>query len=374
MRLAIATIGGHPRDPRVWSGIPMHLVHAVGPMVAHLELIGPVGATVHTAGRALSSLTRRAHRKVNWEVEPLILRRLTAALAKELGQGPTVDAVLTLGWMPYAHMLSVPAAYWGDATYAQRVDHAPHWSNLGRRTRRRLEVVEGELLRGMTDVLMPSRWAGDDVVRRYGVDPRRLHIIPFGANLDTPPPSLCEWPSSPTRLLLVGVEWHRKGVDRAVHITDELRRRGVNAVLDVVGVLPPSRIWEREYVTYHGRLSKAQPSDVRLLDHLYREAHLFVLPTRSDPFPVVLGEAAAYGLPAIATGVGGVPERIKRGETGVLLAPDADDGEWADAVISLREDPAAYRRLAVGARQHFDVAANWERAASALVSALSARG
>jgi len=79
------------------------------------------------------------------------------------------------------------------------------------------------------------------------------------------------------------------------------------------------------------------------------EADLFVLPSRSEAFPNAVIEAMAAGLPVVATDVGGIPEVVRRHETGVLVGPDDADG-LADAVIGLMDRPEHAADLGRAAR------------------------
>ncbi len=80
-------------------------------------------------------------------------------------------------------------------------------------------------------------------------------------------------------------------------------------------------------------------------------ADLFVLPSVYEGLPVSLLEAMALGRATIATRVGGVPEVIAAGETGVLVEPADADG-LADEIVSLLGDPERRRRLGEAARRH----------------------
>lgn len=77
---------------------------------------------------------------------------------------------------------------------------------------------------------------------------------------------------------------------------------------------------------------------------------LCVLPSLEENLPLVLLEAMAAGLPVVATSVGGVPECIRPGETGILVPP-ADSAALGDAIVSLLRDPARGRALAERARR-----------------------
>ncbi len=71
---------------------------------------------------------------------------------------------------------------------------------------------------------------------------------------------------------------------------------------------------------------------------------LYVLPSLEESLPMAVLEAMATGLPVVATSVGGVPECILPGETGVLVPP-ADCAALGGAVVRLLKDPAERRRL-----------------------------
>jgi len=70
-----------------------------------------------------------------------------------------------------------------------------------------------------------------------------------------------------------------------------------------------------------------------------------VLASHEEGFPNAVIEAMAAGKPVIATAVGGVPEAVKQGETG-LLVPAHDPTALGDAILRLANDPA--RRAAMG--------------------------
>ncbi|MGC9436287.1 MAG: glycosyltransferase family 4 protein [Methanomicrobiales archaeon] len=93
--------------------------------------------------------------------------------------------------------------------------------------------------------------------------------------------------------------------------------------------------------------------------HDYREADIFVSTAISDGTPVSLLEAMSSGLPCIATDVGGVPEWIEDGKTGVLIPP-GDPGTLAEKILLLAEDAEVRRQIGAGAREKVVREADWE--------------
>ena len=77
---------------------------------------------------------------------------------------------------------------------------------------------------------------------------------------------------------------------------------------------------------------------------LLAAADVFCLASRNEGLPVALMEAYAVGLPVVTTSVGGLPEVVEDGGSGVLVDPD-DPGALADAIVALAADEPRRRRL-----------------------------
>jgi glycosyltransferase involved in cell wall biosynthesis len=88
---------------------------------------------------------------------------------------------------------------------------------------------------------------------------------------------------------------------------------------------------------------------------LMRAADVLAYPTLADNHPLVLLEAAALELPVVSYSVGGVPEIVLPGRTGLLVSPsgpNGGEGAFCRAVQSLLTDPGLSRRLSKEARAH----------------------
>lgn len=80
------------------------------------------------------------------------------------------------------------------------------------------------------------------------------------------------------------------------------------------------------------------------LPSIYREADVFVLPSRSEGLGVVLIEAMACGLPIVASRVGGIPEVAQEGSGAFLFEP-GDAEELAAALQRFLQDPTLATRM-----------------------------
>ena len=371
LKIAVSTVVPGPHV-LVWSGTPAHFVDALRRRddVEVVVLEAP-SAVLHRILNAFAGVTGRMGRRVNWEVEPLVLRAFTW-LVRRQWRRQEPDVVIAMGWMPRGLEPSdPPVLFWGDATIMQRIDRAPHWSRLSARTRSLVGPAEREAVDELDGVILPSRWAIDGFVGAHGAAEAKFSRIAFGANIADPGP-VERRPPTPgsATLLTVGVDWSRKGVDLAVETADALRSRGVDARLHVVGAMPPSDQWHRSYVTYHGFLSKQSGRDGEKLADLYRSADVFLLPSRNDPSPMVLGEAGSFCLPIVASDVDGIPERVERG--GVLLPATSTAHDYAQAIVAVLE-PARYVGLSQGSRRDFEARSSWDAAAERVVRLCESR-
>ena len=75
---------------------------------------------------------------------------------------------------------------------------------------------------------------------------------------------------------------------------------------------------------------------------------MFVLPSRHEPFGIVNLKAMAAGVPVVATAVGGVPEFVIDGKTGLLAQPE-DSAALASAMYRVLDDDALRARLVAAA-------------------------
>jgi glycosyltransferase involved in cell wall biosynthesis len=210
------------------------------------------------------------------------------------------------------------------------------------------------VLRRAAAVVAWSDWAGSSVSKDYGVDPAKVHVIRPGVDVDVwrPRPQQRDASRLP-RLLFVGGQFHRKGGPGLLEVLGD--RLGRTCELDVVTrsrVVP-----QRPGLRVHRDMKPNSPE----LRDLVAACDAFVLPTRKDFSPLAILEAAACGLAVIATDVGGIPEQVEHGMTGLLIPPD-DTTSLAAAMDALLSDPAKRRDMGAAGRarveRHFNLTHN----------------
>jgi glycosyltransferase involved in cell wall biosynthesis len=208
-------------------------------------------------------------------------------------------------------------------------------------------------------LLLPfSRWAGEALIEQCKVLAERVHAIPVGVDLELWPfaGSRNDTRGGRVRILFVGGNFIRKGGDL---LLDVFRRHfSARAELHLVTREPPRQLPPNAFVY----------SDLAHGDQALRErfahADLFVLPTRADLSPNVILEAMATGLPVVATGLSGIPEMVRHGDTGFLISPD-DEAALVEYIEILLGNPERRLAMSVQARRiaerNFSAAVNVPR-------------
>lgn len=87
------------------------------------------------------------------------------------------------------------------------------------------------------------------------------------------------------------------------------------------------------------------------IPRLLAAVDLFIMPSVSEGLGTAILEAGAAGLPIVSTRVGGIPDIVKEGESG-LLVPPGDPESLADAVVRMNRDPVFAEACGRAARRH----------------------
>lgn len=209
------------------------------------------------------------------------------------------------------------------------------------------------------DVAAISSYTARELQAATGIAPR---IIPYGIHL---PPEQ-RWPHQEGLILTVGRLVARKGhvylVEAMSHLADHPA-----AHLVIVGEGHERAAIEAKVreLGLSDRVTLAGSISAEALEEIYQQCQVFVLPAIVDEsgdtemLGMVSLEAMRYCKPVIATNVGGIPDIIIDGETG-LLVEQKNPEALASAIARVLDDPALASKLGLSgyryAREHF----SWE--------------
>jgi glycosyltransferase involved in cell wall biosynthesis len=140
-----------------------------------------------------------------------------------------------------------------------------------------------------------------------------------------------------TRLCYVGRLSEEKGVRTLLEAMNIVIRRKSKATLTIVGTGPLEAELKRRAAAMHANGSIRFAGYCPNVFDVLKEMDVFVLPSRSEGCPIVVLEAMAMSLPVVATAVGGTPELVQAGTTGILVPP-GDPEKLAAAMMDLASD------------------------------------
>lgn len=379
MRLAYLGLED-PENIRTWSGIPYHLGQALRQKGVELFPVGPLRQPTQSVDHWRQKFYRRlAHKNFYPPVEAKYLRA-TGREACRLMRDQELDGVLSIHADPVAYLeTDLPIFFVHDTTFDGLLDYYKLFVNLCRRSLRQGHRMQQSALDRCTGAIYSSDWAAESARSVYRTEPAKVHVLPFGANLPADP-STEEVESlignrladRPCRLLLLGVEWERKGGPLAFAAVKELARRGLPVKLSIVGCDPPPEVKASPLTECLGFLDKGTANGRQALTRLFRESHYLIVPSRAECYGCVFCEANAYGLPAISRETGGVPTIIQNGVNGFLARGDQSAPAISDFIESTFGDPAAYAALARSSLHEYRTRLNWDIFSTRLIALIEA--
>jgi len=194
---------------------------------------------------------------------------------------------------------------------------------------------------------------------------REVEISPYGTTLGVCIEHNKLVSQGKFKVLFVGRHIERKGIEyliKAATILDsakfEIRIAGQG---DLTEKLKKQAAKDaQEQIVFLGKLSS------ECLEKEYKNANCFILPAIVDSkgdtegLGVVLIEAVQYGLPIIASDVGGIPDVVIDKKTG-LLVPEKNPEAIATAIKELSENEELRKSLVLGASEHIEQNFSWEK-------------
>ena len=248
-----------------------------------------------------------------------------------------------------------------------------------RRSLRRFSLAR--LFREADAVIVLSKMAREDIVKRYDVAPEKVSLVPHANYLDyteSGHPSQAEArqrlglpPQAPVALFF-GTIRQTKGLEVLLRAF-ALVRRDLPASLLVVAGEPRREVETSDYVDLVRRLGLdgavrlhfdyVPPADVPLY---FTATDAVVLPYRRLYQSGVFHLAQAFARPVVASAVGSLRDDVRPGEDGMLVPP-GDERALARGIVSLLSDRALAERMGVLARRRAEREHSWEACARATV-------
>ncbi|MFO1153438.1 MAG: glycogen synthase [Rhodospirillales bacterium] len=245
--------------------------------------------------------------------------------------------------------------------------------------------IEKTALEMADAVIAVSSSTADDVRRLFNVDPDRLHVIPNGIDTDeyqpiSRPDVLARYriDGDAPFVLFVGRMTRQKGLRYLLAAADQIApemqivlcagesdtpelQAELEAFVEELKMRRPGVIWIPEMVDRQTTIA------------LYSHATVFCCPSIYEPFGIINLEAMACGTPVVGSGVGGIPEVVVDGETGLIVNlplsaapphdptdPDGFVAGLAGAINHFAANPALARKMGAAGRERVLQLYSWQ--------------
>jgi UDP-glucose:(heptosyl)LPS alpha-1,3-glucosyltransferase len=199
-------------------------------------------------------------------------------------------------------------------------------------------------------VIAVSKGSRQDILAHYDIEPSMICVINPGVDSKKMSPEVTRQHRADIRkqhgledrdvaIVFVGTEFKRKGLHYAIEAVGLLARDHPSSTthLFVIGGGPQeqyrglaTRLGVGERVHFIGLYTH--------VEHYYAAADIFLLPTLSDPFPLSVFEAMAFGLPVVVSRGQGVAEVLKNGHDAILLDDPRDPSRIKAALVELSSE------------------------------------
>jgi len=352
-------------DLHQWSGAGFYILNALRNSGLQTIPIGNLRDKYDRITREKTKFYKRFFsKKYRKDREPLLLKFYAYQVEKNLSS-TDCDAVFSPGTIPIAYLRTTkPLIFWTDATFAGMIDFYPDFTNLCGETIRDGNRMEQLALSKCRLAIYSSEWAANTAINNYDVNPAKVKVVPFGANIECDRDEkeihkiISSKRAETCKLLFIGVDWIRKGGDISIKAAELLNQRGIKTELDIVGCNPPGEV--PGFVKVHGFVSKKTKEGRNLLDKLLKESHFLILPSRAECSGIVFAEASSFGLPSLSTRVGGIPTTIHDGRNGQTFPLQAGPEKYCDFIEGLMSSKKEYDQLAISSFREYSERLNWQ--------------
>ncbi|TAL69865.1 MAG: glycosyltransferase [Bacteroidetes bacterium] len=309
--------------------------------------------------------------------DPVFIKQINKQIEKQIGISKP-DIILSQGSLEVSMLkCKQPIVIWCDGNFADLIDKHPHYLNLSEKTIHDSLMLEQMAYDNASLFIFPSDWAAQSTIKNYNVNPSKVHVVQYGANIE------CEYskeeiekviksrPRDVIKILFSGVDWYYKGGDILIEAAKIIIDKGFKVELNIVGCEPKLDSDILKFTKVHGFLSKSIILEKELIQQLYLDSHFFVLPTRYETYGISFCEANAYGIPAIGTNTGGVPSIIKDNLNGFLIESPAPQF-IAEKIIYLFSNYDEYIMLALSSYNEYKKRLNWDVACDKVIKLIMA--
>ena len=215
-----------PEDTNTWSGTSYHILQAL--CKSHDVKIVGQNMLIQTVRFTKENIAPKRD-----------IREYSPVFGKLCAEEVTGCDLVFFGDLYLSLFLdtNIPIIHLSDVTYHAFKDYMHNDSKP--EEIRQTEDAERKLLNKYNTIIYSSEWAKQSAVSYYGIDPSKIHVVEFGANIPHPCDYQINIDTNVCNLVFIGRNWEKKGGDKVLGTYRELKAMGMNCTLTIIGCKPP---------------------------------------------------------------------------------------------------------------------------------------
>lgn len=369
MRIAYTTTFD-ARNVHHWSGTPYYMSNAFTKAECQLEYVGPLKRKLPFIFRLKQAYKKllsdeRLSPRFNMHAAKYYSKVTENIIAK---MNP--DIIISPRINPIAYLSTAkPIVLWTDALYAGLLGFYDSFAKHSAQTVHEANALTHACLDRCALLIFSSDWAANSAKELYGVDSKKIKVVPFGANFISKlnyadiHDIVLKRAKNKIKILFLAKSWKRKGGDIVLSVCEQLYRTGYPVELHIVGYSKEALGFTKDnappYLRCHGFISKHTESGQAAFSALLSEVHYLFVPSRAEAYGIVFCEANAFGVPCLTSHVGGIGTIIKDEINGKTFASNASIESYCDYIIENYHNPKRYLQLALSSYNEYVTRLNW---------------
>ena len=212
-------------------------------------------------------------------------------------------------------------------------------------------------------IILTSKWAINESSKYYKINKSKYEYLPLGANIIKIPKKkylvskIKKKNFSVCNLVSIGVHWNRKGMKKAVDLTQKMNQLGQKTNLFIIGAEPPKNLVLPKNIKLIKFLNKNK--NISEFNKILYNSHFHVLFSKKEAFGVVNCEASAFGLYTITHDTGGIEGAIFNNKNGFRFSKNEPVEKISKYVTKIFKDKRNFFKKSVESRNVYDKKLNW---------------
>lgn len=247
-----------------------------------------------------------------------------------------------------SHHPSIPIYPWSknlivdfyiDATNKQIFDNYGMGATIDKSFKEEILLREKKAYKASGNIFCMCQWAADSIIKDYGIDRKKVHVIVGGPNLDESlikKESYMFCPKEPNNsdplvLGFIGKDWERKGGQFTLEVVNNLNNLGINTILKVIGTRKKD-IPNSPFIKNVGYIDKNK--DLNKFIKEISSWHFSTLFSHSEASPRSILESLKLGVPILSHDIGGINSTFIKNYYGNLFDTFPSPKEVCDWILS----------------------------------------